>query len=135
MRVVPIHPELVRLGFVRYHSERLEAGDKQLFPGAKRNNRGQMMSEFSREFGKYLTRIGLKNGRGLSLYSFRHGTANALRRAGFLDDQIAFILGHTEGSMTGRYGQLPQGMLQQRIELVNAITYPRVVLDHLVGHN
>ena len=89
------------------------------------------MADFSREFGKYLTRIGLKEGRGLSLYSFRHGAADALRRAGYLDNQFGFILGHTEGSMTGRYGIMPQGMLEQRIELVNAIAYPGLDISHL----
>ncbi len=133
MRVLPIHPELIRLGFLEYHAERIKAGDKQLFPHAKRNERGQMMAEFSREFGKYLTRIGIKEGRGLSLYSFRHGAADALRRAGYLDNQFGFILGHTERSMTGRYGQMPQGLLEQRVELVNAIRYPDVVLDHLIA--
>ncbi len=132
MRVLPIHPHLISLGFLKYHAERLEAGDKKLFPGAKRNERGQMMSEFSREFGKYLTRLGLKVGRGLSLYSFRHGATDALRRAGYLDNQFGFILGHTEASMTGRYGTMPQGMLAQRVELVNAIGYPGLTLDHLV---
>ena len=132
MRVLPIHPELVRLGFLDYHASRLAADGKQLFPAAKRNERGQMMADFSREFGKYLTRIGLKKGRGLSLYSFRHGATDALRRAGFLDNQFGFILGHTEGSMTGRYGIMPQGMLEQRINLVNAIAYPGLELDHLV---
>ncbi|KAB2883990.1 MAG: tyrosine-type recombinase/integrase [Albidovulum sp.] len=133
MRVIPIHPELERLGFLKYHAARLNTSDTQLFPGARRNERGQMMADFSREFGKYLTRIGLKEGRGLSLYSFRHGAADALRRAGYLDSQFGFILGHTEGSMTGRYGIMPQGMLEQRVELVNAIDYPGLVLDHLVA--
>ena len=131
MRVIPIHPELERLGLLEYRQARAEAGDKQLFPGARRNARGQMMADFSREFGKYLTRIGLKEGRGLSLYSFRHGAADALRRAGYLDNQFGFILGHTEGSMTGRYGIMPQGMLEQRVQLVNAIDYPGLELSHL----
>lgn len=131
MRVVPIHPELIRLGFLKYHAARLEAGDAQLFPGAKRNERGQMMADFSREFGKYLTRIGLKDGRGLSLYSFRHGAVDAFRRAGYLDEQFKFLIGHGKGTMTGRYGQLPQGILEQRVELVNAIAYPGLNLDHL----
>ena len=132
MRVVPLHPELLRLGFLKYYSERQQAGGMQLFPGAKRNERGQMMADFSREFGKYLTRIGMKVGRGLSLYSFRHGAADALRRAGHLDNQFGFLLGHTETSMTGKYGIMPQGMLQQRIELVTSICYPGLVLDHLI---
>ena len=131
IRVLPIHPTLIRLGFLSYHARRVADGGSQLFPGAKRNERGQMMSDVSREFGKYLTRIGLKSGRGLSLYSFRHGAADALRRAGYLDIQFGFILGHGEKSMTGRYGIMPQGMIEQRVELVNAIAYPGLNLDHL----
>ncbi|WP_246588060.1 hypothetical protein [Paracoccus bogoriensis] len=132
MRVVPVHPELIRLGFIRYHEQRVRDGGAALFPGAKRNARGQMMADVSREFGRYLTRIGIKNGRGLSLYSFRHGATDALRRAGHLDQQFGFILGHAEPSMTGKYGIMPQGMLEQRVELVNAIAYPGLSLDHLV---
>ncbi|MCG6113425.1 MAG: site-specific integrase [Paracoccus sp.] len=131
MRVVPVHPELIRLGFLAYHERRQKDGGAQLFPTAKRNERGQMLADLSREFGRYLTRIGMKQGRGLSLYSFRHGAADALRRAGYLDNQFGFILGHTEGSMTGRYGIMPQGMLEQRAELVNAIAYPNLDLTHL----
>jgi hypothetical protein len=33
--------------------------------------------------------------------------------------------------MTGRYGKLPQGMLEQRVKLINAIAYPGLELDHL----
>ncbi|MBC2834488.1 site-specific integrase [Paragemmobacter straminiformis] len=131
MRVVPLHPELIKLGLLTYHKERKAAGDRQLFPGATRNERGQMMSDLSREFGKYLKRIGLKDGRGLSLYSFRHGAADALRRAGHLDEQFGFLLGHTKASMTQRYGLLPQGMLDQRVELIRSIAYPGLQLGHL----
>ncbi|WP_411837036.1 site-specific integrase [Paracoccus sp. ME4] len=131
MRVVPVHPELVRLGFLSYHEKRVADGGAQLFPGAIRNKRGQMLADLSREFGRYLTRIGMKEGRGLSLYSFRHGATDALRRAGYLDNQFGFILGHVEPSMTGRYGIMPQGMLEQRVELVNAIAYPDLELSHL----
>jgi integrase len=131
MRVVPIHPELVRLGFLKYHAAMKSAGETRLFPRATRNQRGQMVADFSRDFGRYLTRIKIKNGRGLSLYSFRHGAADALRRAGHLDQEFGFILGHTSATMTGRYGIMPQGMLQQRVELVNSISYPGLKIDHL----
>jgi integrase len=131
MRVVPVHPELIKLGFLAYHERMTKAGETRLFPEAVRNSRGQMIAEFSREFGRYLTRLGMKDGRGLSLYSFRHGAVDALRRAGYLDENFGYILGHTKGTMTGRYGNLPQGMLEQRVELVNAIAYPDLRLDHL----
>ena len=131
MRVVPIHSELIRLGFLKHHAAMQKAGETLLFPEAKRNGRGQMIAEFSREFSRYLTRIGMKEGRGISLYSFRHGATDAWRRAGHLDDAIGFLLGHTSGSMTGRYGVLPQGILAQRVELIDAIAYPGLCIDHL----
>jgi integrase len=131
MRVVPIHQELIRLGLIKYHDEMHAAGETRLFPTAERNPRGQMVGDFSREFSKYLTRIGMKDGRGLSLYSFRHGVADAFRRGGYLDEQFGFMLGHGKASMTGRYGNLPQGMIEQRVELINAISYPGLQLDHL----
>ncbi|KQY16307.1 integrase [Rhizobium sp. Root73] len=131
MRVVPVHPELVKLGFLKYHADMKKRAEKRLFPLAERNERGQMIADLSRDFPRYLTKIGLKDGRGLSLYSFRHGAADALRRAGFLDEQFGFILGHTSGTMTQRYGTLPQGMLEHRVELVNSISYPGLMVDHL----
>lgn len=133
MRIVPIHRELIRLGFLEYHASRMNAKDgTQLFPDAVRNSRGQMMADFSREFGKYLTRIGLKAGRGLSLYSFRHGAVDAFRRAGYLDEQFKFLIGHGKGTITGRYGTLPQGILEHRLEIINSISYSGLNLDHLI---
>ncbi|NSZ01956.1 site-specific integrase [Agrobacterium tumefaciens] len=123
-RVVPIHSELVRLGFIKYHASMKNAGQTRLFPKAERNERGQMIADFSREFGRYLTRIGLKIGRGISLYSFRHGAFDAMRRAGYLDEQFGYIFGHQTGNKVTRgYGVLPQGILEQRVELVEAISY------------
>ena len=135
MRVVPLHPMLLRLGFLDYQEAQTRIGNIALFPKAKRNDRGQMMADFSREFGKYLTRIGLKKGKGLSLYSFRHGVADAFRRAGFLDEQFKFLLGHTQGTTTGRYGIMPHGILEQRAQLINAIHYPGLDLSHLCSAN
>lgn len=131
MRVVPVHDELIKLGFIKYYARMKQAGEKRLFPQAERNSRGQMIADFSREFGRYLSRIGMKEGRGLSLYSFRHGAVDALRRAGHLDEQFGYILGHTSATMTGRYGRLPEGMLQQRVDLINSIDYPGLNIDHL----
>lgn len=133
-RIVPIHPQLVRLGFLNYLEETKKAGHSRVFPLATRNTRGQMIADFSREFGRYLTKIGLKQGRGISLYSFRHGAVDALRRAGYLDDQFNFIFGHGNGNLVTRgYGVLVQGMLAQRVELVKAIEYEGLELGHLMA--
>ncbi|ALN73592.1 site-specific integrase [Aureimonas sp. AU20] len=132
MRVVPIHSELVRLGFLDHHVRMKEAGEAKLFPEAKRNARGQMIADFSREFGRYLERIGLKKGRGLSLYSFRHGVADAFRMVGHMNEDFGYILGHTKASTTNIYGVLSQGTLTQRVELIEKIAYPGLDLSHLM---
>lgn len=131
-RMLPVHDQLIQFGFVTYRNRMEEAGEKRLFPKAERNDRGQMMADFSRSFSRYLTSLGIKNGRGYSQYSFRHGVADGLRRAGFLDHEFKFLMGHGDTSMTGRYGMMPQGMLEKRAELINAIQYPGLDLSHLV---
>jgi integrase len=130
-RILPVHEQLLQLGLTDYHTRLRQAGQTRMFPEVKRNSRGQMMADFSRMFSRYLTGLGIKNGRGYSQYSFRHGVADALRRAGYLDNEFAFLMGHGDTSMTGRYGMIPQGMLEKRVELINAIAYPGLDLQHL----
>ncbi|CAN7156051.1 DUF6538 domain-containing protein [Rhizobium sp. LjRoot254] len=133
MRILPVHSELLRLGFAQYHSEMIAEGHTAFFPGAKRNDNGQMVPEFSDGFNKYLTHLKIKSGKGISLYSFRHGTVDAFRRDELLDEQFGFMLGHAKATMTGRYGNMPEGMLRQRVELVESIKYPGLDLRHLYG--
>jgi len=130
-RILPVHEELLRLGLIDRHSRLKQAGQTRLFPEAKRNSRGQMMADFSRMFSRYLSGLSIKNGRGYSQYSFRHGAADALRRAGYLDHEFKFLMGHGDTSMTGRYGMIPQGLLEKRVELINAIAYPGLDIEHL----
>jgi integrase len=122
-RVVPIHSELIRMGFVDHVERQRAAGERRVFPEAERNSTGQIAARFEKKFGTYLTKLGLKDGRGLSLYSFRHGFADALRTAGYMDAEIGIVMGHGEFSMTSRYGQLPQGTLAKRVELIEAASY------------
>ena len=59
--------------------------------------------------------------RSLVFYELRH-----LRRVEYLDEQFGKLLGYTK-TTTGIYDMLPQSILSQRIEMVEAITYPRSV--------
>jgi len=122
-RVVPVHSKLVELGLIKHVEAQRAAGARRVFPEAERNDRGQIAGAFGKKFGLYLIKLGMKEGRGLSLYSFRHGWADAMRRAGFMDNEFNFLMGHSQHSMTSRYGQLPQGTLKKRVELIEAATY------------
>ncbi len=108
-RVVPVHSELVRLGFVDFVKRQRVAGETRLFPDAERNSGGQICAGYTAKFGHYLEKLGLKDGCGLSLYSFRHGFVDALRSAGHLDANFGFVIGHGKQTITGRYGKIPKG--------------------------
>lgn len=131
MRVVPIHSELIRIGFLDYHARLKASGKPRLFPEIIPNTRGHISGTPSKFFNTYFRRIGVKVDKRLNFHSFRHGVADAFRRAGYLDEQFAMLLGHAKPSTTGRYGILPEGQLAQRVEMIEAITYPGLDLSNL----
>ncbi len=125
-RVVPVHKTLEAAGFLKYVSERREAKDLRLFPGLK-PVKGILGAKPSRAWRDYLTRIDVKHGAdGMGLHSFRHTITDQLRLAGFYDDQIAVVLGHSKDLMTTRYGKMAEGTFQQRCEIIDSVAFTGV---------
>jgi integrase len=122
-RVVPVHSELIKLGFLKYHAALVARGEEQLFPGLKPDTRGFFSRTPSRFFAGYFKRIGVKSDKRHNFHSFRHGVADAFRAAGFLDEQHGVLLGHTKSTTTGRYGIMPEGPLRDRVTMIEAIRY------------
>jgi integrase len=134
-RVVPLHSELIRCGFLKYHAEMKARGEKWLFPTIERDARAQISGTPSRWYGRYLASLGIKTDKTINFHSYRHGFTTALRRAGYDDDDFGFILGHTKATTTGRYGNIPEGELQRRVTLIEAVKYPGLDLGHLYLSN
>jgi len=130
-RVLPLHPELERLGFTAFHAQRAASGDKRLFPEIIPDARGQLAGSYSRFYGRYVARIGVKDDASVNFHSFRHGMADALRRAGFRDEEFAPLLGHTQATTTARYGILSQGDLTQACRMIDTVSFPSLDLKHL----
>jgi integrase len=130
-RVIPIHSILIDLGFLNYARRVKGTGATQLFPGIANDSRGQVAGGYSRAYGRYLSKIGVKTGRGLNFHSFRHTFVDALRRAEFADEAFGFLIGHTQGTTTGRYGNETSGSVRERVRLVEAVVYPGLDLSHL----
>ncbi len=122
-RVVPIHSELVELGLIDYHREVVRSGETQLFPQIKPDKGGLFSSEPSKFFSRYFRRIGVKTDKTVNFHSFRHGIADAFRRAGYLDEQFNMLLGHTKATTTGTYGIVPQGILSERVAMIEAVEF------------
>ena len=131
MRVIPVHSELIRMGLLEYHAEVKGRGERQLFPEIKRDARGFYSGTPSDFFNTYVRAIGVKMDSRVNFHSFRHGIADAFRRAGFLDEQFAMLLGHAKASTTGRYGILPEGILADRARMIEAESFPGLDLSHL----
>jgi integrase len=125
-RVVPIHPELIRLGLIAYHSCLDEDGQISLFSDIKADARGFMSGRPSKFFQHYFRAIGIKADKSVNCHSLRKGIADAFRLGGYLDEQFGMLLGHVKATTTQRYGILTHGDLTGRITMINAVSFPSV---------
>jgi integrase len=131
-RVVPVHSELLRMGLIGYHAKMVERGEAQLFPEIKPDKRGFFSGTPSGFFNDYFRDIGIKIDKTVNFHSFRHGISDAFRRAGYIDEVFGRqLLGHSEATTTGQYGIIPEGILADRIKMIESVSYPGLVLAHL----
>jgi len=90
-RVVPIHPQLMELGFMRYLKQFERKPRGKLFPDIRAGPTGYRSDQFSKWFARFLKSIDADADR-TSFHSFRHNFRDALREAG-VRHEIAMLLG------------------------------------------
>ncbi|MBS3652468.1 site-specific integrase [Pseudaminobacter sp. 19-2017] len=105
-RVVPIHPELIRLGLLQRVAKSREDGVSRLFPDIEGETQKDRSTIFQKRFS-YLQKTVLKiTERGVSFHCFRHGFRDALREAGVPIDATRALGGWARsGGVEERYGQ------------------------------
>lgn len=69
-------------------------------------------NSLSQRLNKLIRRAGVPKSPRLVVYSFRHTLEEAMRAAGVREHTQKRIMGHTDQSITGRYGA-PSGMLEE----------------------
>lgn len=130
-RDLPIHSELVRLGFPAFVAHRREVAspDDLLFPDGKANSRGQSGPKLGEWFSKHLKDSGIV-GTKLGMHSFRHNFEDRLRVAGLhgRPEGQALAGRKVSGSEASYGGAYAIGQLQEALENV---TYPGLDLTHL----
>lgn len=91
-RVIPLHPELVRLGLPDYAAALKAAGHTRLFPLVPVSEVNNAGGAFSSWFSKLKTAAGW--GRETTFHSFRHTVETKLRRAEAYPMHIDAYVGH-----------------------------------------
>jgi integrase len=131
-RLVPIHPELVRLGFLTFVEKRRESGADQLWDGVLSGSTDYASDAVSKWFARFLSHAigGAKKKSGkLAFHSFRHTVKDALRDAGVEDRTQDALLGHETEHVSSRYGV---GYKPARLcEELSKIRYEGLELSHL----
>lgn len=110
-RVIPIHPELINLGFLNFVHELRGKKESRLFPELILGRDGYSKNA-SRWFASFRKEV-LSTGDGLVFHSFRHTAATQMKRKGVGEGYAAAILGHSHDSMT--YGHYGKGYTAQQL--------------------
>lgn len=124
-RVIPIHPELIKVGFLKYVEQSKEVHER-LWPALSKRRDG-----YAHDFGKWfqkLNRTSITDEPRKVFHSLRHSFVDFFKQAGITEAVIAEMVGHSnEKSMTmGRYGKRyqPRVLLEVMMHLNYGIELP-----------
>ena len=126
-RTIPVHPELIRCGFLAYVEQRRAAGEARLFP-LDRDSRGRFADPFQKWFDRFVTKAEAKAPK-TSYHSFRHTFRDGLREVQAPDEIVDALCGWTRGTMRETYGSGPR--VHALAKVMNRVEYPGLALSSL----
>ena len=127
-RIIPVHPELIKIGFLT-HVENIKKSNKTaLFPDLKMSTQGNFSHKFSRWFAKFMDHLKIHD-KKLCFHSFRHTFNDAMTEARIPDKIVKELGGWSRDSMDAIYGSGVSAKLLN--EHVVAIQYDGLDLSHL----
>ncbi|MCG7364205.1 site-specific integrase [Roseomonas sp. ACRSG] len=130
-RLIPLHPELQRLGFVTYVQETAPGGDDPVFPDLEPQGKDRRRGpRVTRWFQHYRKQVGLYR-EGVAHHSFRHTAITRLTEAITDYQQVRhrdYLMGHSAGGGEGsvRYDKGPG--LGAVAETLGLLRFPEVKL-------
>lgn len=134
IRIVPLHPSLIKLGFLEYHLKMLKAGHPRLWM----NLQWRKADGYGNAFGKWFQRFNrqcVTSDPQKSFHSLRHSFADTLKQAGTSEVLISELMGHLNGNITtGRYGKrFKAGVLLEALKMLSFEGFCDVVLGSVGG--
>jgi integrase len=131
VRLVPVHGELIKLGFLDYVEKRkseCKSHTEQLFPDWYADKYGRHSSLMSEKFSYLLDKLGI-NTKSISFHSFRHTFKDAMRRAELSDSVQRMFMGHSIKDVHEGYGI--DKIQKKHSERINDIKYEMLDFSHL----
>lgn len=133
-RIVPLHPEIIRLGFLEYVERIAPEPSDPLFPDIKPQGPDRKRGpRVTRWFVNYRKEIGLYR-EGVAMHAFRH-TANTRLRDRINDYQqerhVTYLFGHSQGGGEGRERYDKGPGLKALAETLSLLEYPELDLSRL----
>ena len=129
-RRIPLHPELVRLGFLQHVETMRAAGHTRVFPELRPDPHGRLTDAFGKWFTRYCRAVGAKSAK-TCFHSGRHGWVDAAREV-MPEEHRHAITGHVGGGVGRSYGRgVP---LKVFAESMARVPYRGLDLSHLHGH-
>jgi integrase len=133
-RVVAVHPQLVKLGFLGFVDDvrQCEGSTAWLFPMVAPDKGRSGVGAWSKWFGRYLRKQGVTDTAKV-FHSFRHSVTDALRR-GKVDHELReALIGHSLGSKVdyGAKQMLARWGAAALKDAVSTISYPGLDLSRV----
>lgn len=128
-RQVPVHPELIRLGLLRYRQSRLDGKRKEtesLWPDLQSANETYRSTGWSKWFNRYLRTKAKVTDPSIVFHSFRHSFKRMARDAGLTEELHDALTGHAGNGGVGRgygggFGLKALGEAMGKIETPSAV--------------
>ncbi|WP_318652063.1 DUF6538 domain-containing protein [Pseudomonas sp. PDM16] len=113
-RRIPLHPDLLRLGFLEYARGLPCKG--QLFPMLKPNPAGFYGANIGKAWSKYLRDVVRLNTTASPSHGFRHTFKTLSRKVGISEDVHDALTGHTNGHVGRDYGSMPLSRIIEELK-------------------
>ncbi|CCQ72413.1 site-specific integrase [Magnetospira sp. QH-2] len=120
-RVVPLHPQIIAMGFLEYVAAVRADGQKRLF-----SNSAEAMGKWMRNL---LDAVGITSKRVSPLHGFRHSFEEAAFRS-IRDEALRSALTGREDPSSARAYRTPRA--PELFEAIKTIEYPGLDLSHLI---
>lgn len=128
--ILPIHPEIIRLGFLNYVAQRRVAEATVLFPDVRTSTNGKVGAKIGEWFSELVRERGLV-GTKLTMHSFRHSFEDRLREDEVPERTALALSRRTEQGSRGVYGD---GLsVASRARWMGQLRYPGLDLSHLAS--